>query len=114
MDHRLASFTLAGAALTSLGCSLLLELDGYETAQTAGPDGGLATRIGGLTANFDSYEFQRGSARVYSVPAARGLLVNDAENARALARAVTTRAGGRVEIGSDGRFDYTPPGSAVQ
>jgi len=97
---------------SSTGCTALLDLDGYSAA-----DGG-TTEIRQLlpdagapapgAAVFDHYRFERGDA-TFDVAAADGLLANDGGSA-AVAGRFATRAGGGIEIATDGSFRYTPPG----
>jgi hypothetical protein len=109
MRHPLARLALAGGILTPLGCSLLLDLDGYEVAPSAAA-GASGAPLGSATAALDSYRFERGTARFFSVERERGLLANDGDGARAVPGTLSTRAGGSVRLGADGAFQYTPPG----
>jgi hypothetical protein len=88
----------------------LLDLDGYEAAPSAAAGASGAGPLGTTTAALDSYRFDRGTARVFSVDPERGVLANDGDGARAMPGTLSTRAGGSVRLGADGGFQYTPPG----
>jgi hypothetical protein len=109
--HRLATLALGGAMGMSLGCSIVLDLQGYTVKGDAGPDGGRELPLGPSVANFDSYLFQRGTAVTYSVAADRGVLANDAEDARAVAGVLRNPLGGQLALAADGSFRYSPPGA---
>jgi len=110
MAHPFARLALASGILAPLGCSLLLDLDGYEVAPSAVVGASGAAPLGSATAALDSYRFERGTARVFSVEPERGVLGNDGDGARAVPGTLSTRAGGSVVLGADGSFRYTPPG----
>jgi hypothetical protein len=59
---------LASATLSSLGCSLLLDLEGYQVAADGrDADGGAVEALGPALARFDDYHFERGT-QTFSVP----------------------------------------------